>query len=216
MDLVQKILKRKMRFEDIVETLRQMAVEAELAEERFIRACMAFEDSELWREGAPARDAVFSQFLRRVVEIDPSRYERGALALRDPDLSRLAPVWGMSAVGAIAEVQGNKARMQAMASMQATFENQKRPLSERTARSVVRESVGGKIRVSRDAVRREQIAEVERELSAARRRIRQLEVEVKTLRERLGDAGVGPLEIKRKSKRKQHRSKSASQVSGNA
>ncbi len=188
MGLEEKIRRRELPFDDVVEALRQLAVEAERAEEEFIRACMAMEESGLWRDGAPARDVTFSQFLHRVVGIAPSRYERGARALRDPELSSLASRWGMSAVGAIAEVQTPDGRSKAMDSVRATWEKEQRPLPSRTAKSIVAEAVGGKVRVSREDARRAEIVQLERELSSAKRRIAELESENESLRESLGGA----------------------------
>jgi hypothetical protein len=178
-------------FDDAVTCLRELRGKWKRAEADFIRACMALEDRpDLWQHVQTPADPTFGRLLERVGVVGATTYEQGSRALRDEQLSALEPALGMAAVKQLNEVRHTPHFEPLKKKFEAYVERKQIPVPERNARADRLVMVGAKIDAAPSPAQQKklEVADLEKQLAAANRRIAELEAENLALRERLSAA----------------------------
>lgn len=159
------------------------------AEEQFIRACMAVEDSGIWHNRVPAKDITFGVFLERVDVCKAVYYDRRAAAIRSKDVHVQKSLSGAGLIAAtlVNEVKDPTDRAKAAENVcVAALDAGGIRLPKTTAKYNIGLAIkGSKSRVPKTPLLEAEISRLQAELESARAEVRWLRKENTDLRERL-------------------------------
>lgn len=165
--------------QEIVEHLKRSRARSDEADQNTVRECLEVElHSDIWQKARETSHVTFAVFLQRMGVCTAEWYLRRKAVFVDTELVVLLPVVGLAALALAAEVQDKAKRDNVIRSLIAAAQNRGGPLPDRTARDVVSNVVGGKIRVSRKT-------ELEIEYDKIVKENRQLKKEIERLKKEI-------------------------------
>ena len=159
----------------LIDWARELRRKADQEERTFLLFLVALDRSEKWREGSSA--ATFAAFLDRHDIAKPSRYANWRQVVEEVPWDTIETV-GVHVVEVLKTPP--ELRKKAVERMVEQAKVNKVPLSRKTANDLAMRGVDRPTNAERERTR---VEELEAQLSAAKCRIRELEHEVKVLRE---------------------------------
>jgi septal ring factor EnvC (AmiA/AmiB activator) len=104
-DLAEKIRQGSLSFQRVVVELRRLLDDSQRCDVQYVRCCMAFEESEVWKRHMG--DKTFVQTLRKLDLPWTARHKRIAAVLSDRNLSKWVNQIGIEAVLVLAKTRGD-------------------------------------------------------------------------------------------------------------
>lgn len=173
--------------DQVIPRLRELRDQSDHAEEAFVRACMAVEDSPLWKGSESVKQVTFGHWLQKGAHVcSAERYDRGAAALRTPEIAKVVPTVGLAAGRILVECPQEHRQKVSDSLVAYTKDHGGGMVPERTAEGIRNNLVGGKERESQTANVHARIVQLAEENKALKAKVRSLETEIRHLKKRLG------------------------------